>query len=1028
MNAGSRKSIKVGVLAANSGPGATGGAERFYDGLLGGLRSLGCDAELVWVPAEEPNFEAIVSNYSHCQQLDLDDYDVVISTKAPTYAIRHRRHVVYLVHTVRAFDDMFDDVFPSATEVHRRQRANLHALDHAALSAAKACFAIGYEVAERLRRWRGLDANVIHPPLGVTGLTCGPQGDYFFLPGRLHAWKRVHLVVQAVLSSALPLKLLIAGTGEEESALKQLAAGDPRVQFLGRVSDVELAQYYANCLAVPFTPQREDYGYVTLEAFASGKPVVTCTDSGEPTRFVRSGVNGWVVSPDVGEIRAALERLHTDRIEAARMGDNGNEWVKSMSWPVVAAQLVEAALQEEPAPQPKALKVTVVDMQPIDPPIGGGRLRLLGLYHALGEDIACTYIGSYDWPGELYRQHHLSSGLEEIDVPLSPEHHAAAGQLAASAGLPTVIDIAFSRFVHLSPEYLSVARQAIGAADVVVFSHPWAYQPLQAALLPHQTVVYDSQNVEGFLRGQLLDESIPAQADLLRHVVNDELQLCRRADLVLACSQDDLNRFNRVYRVPAERLRVVPNGVMAFAQPLPDLSAKLLLKAQTTQHPDRLVALFIGSAYGPNIDAAHFIADELAAALPDVLWVIAGGVGAHVSSKRENVHVTGPISDADRSRWLQVADIAVNPMFSGSGTNIKMFDFMGAGLPTVTTEVGARGIETGGRNAFSVVAPNTEAFIHAISDLLRPEARQVMGQAARLCVEEGYAWERISRHTGDLFRARHSLGRQPAPMFSVVVPTYERHSQLDELMTDLAAQVERDFEVVVVDQSRLPWVGARQHHGFHLTYCHTPVKGAVRARNTGASLAQGRILAFTDDDCRPSPDWLLNARKYFSDDSTVGLEGLIRSDHLDDPDWRPVTNLGFEGVGFMTANLMVRSGCLRWLGGFDLQFDHPHFREDTDFGWRLQRIGCVPYAPDVEVFHPAQPRATERESLEVRSRYFEKDALLCSKHPEAYEQLFYRESQFNTNPYFVANLCAGFAKYKKTMPLWLKEFLNKTKD
>jgi hypothetical protein len=45
-------------------------------------------------------------------------------------------------------------------------------------------------------------------------------------------------------------------------------------------------------------------------------------------------------------------------------------------------------------------QVTVLDMQPIDPPIGGGRLRLLGLYHGMGEYLPTTYIGSYDWPGE----------------------------------------------------------------------------------------------------------------------------------------------------------------------------------------------------------------------------------------------------------------------------------------------------------------------------------------------------------------------------------------------------------------------------------------------------------------------------------------------------------------------------------------------------------------------------------------------------------------------------------------------------
>ena len=63
-------------------------------------------------------------------------------------------------------------------------------------------------------------------------------------------------------------------------------------------------------------------------------------------------------------------------------------------------------------------------MQPIDPPLGGGRLRLLGLYHALGAQLPTTYVGTYDWPGESRRQHALSSTLQEIDVPLSDAHFA----------------------------------------------------------------------------------------------------------------------------------------------------------------------------------------------------------------------------------------------------------------------------------------------------------------------------------------------------------------------------------------------------------------------------------------------------------------------------------------------------------------------------------------------------------------------------------------------------------------------------
>ena len=89
-------------------------------------------------------------------------------------------------------------------------------------------------------------------------------------------------------------------------------------------------------------------------------------------------------------------------------------------------------------------------MQPIDPPIGGGRLRLLGLYHNLGANIDCTYVGTYDWPGENYRSHTRSQTLREIDVPLSNEHHDVAAELGGRAGGKVVIDLSQ---VELTPDF-----------------------------------------------------------------------------------------------------------------------------------------------------------------------------------------------------------------------------------------------------------------------------------------------------------------------------------------------------------------------------------------------------------------------------------------------------------------------------------------------------------------------------------------------------------------------------------------------
>lgn len=1015
--------LRVAILTAGPSTGAQGGAERFYGGLLTGFLGLGCAAELIAITADEPDFEHIIGNYAAARELDLSDYDLVVSTKVPTYAVWHPNHVLYLVHTVRVFDDMFADAFPLPSGVLFRQRATLHQVDFEAINGVKARFAIGHEVARRLFRWRGLGCEVLHPPLGFNEFRKGSQGDYFFLPGRLHQWKRVGMIIEAVRRSTLPLKFLIAGTGEAEGELKRLAAGDDRIRFLERISDDELVDLYAGALAVPFVPLHEDYGYVTLEAFASGKPVITCADSGEPCHFVRNLETGLVVAPNPQSLCEALEWLWSNRDHAARMGSNGALLVDSMSWRNTAAVLANAGMQQVRQGGIKKNKVAVLDMQPIDPPIGGGRLRLLGLYHNLGASTECRYVGTYDWPGERYRAHALSDTLYEIDVPLSDAHHAAAEIMAQRAGGKVVIDLAFSQQAGLSPEYVSTAREEIAKADVVIFSHPWVYPLVKDCLQPSQVVIYDSHNVEGFLRAQLLNECNPPEAELLRRVAQDEYDVGCRADWILACSHEDLLRFYRVYGFSPEKMRVVPNGVMAFNEALPTLGKRAAARQGLGIGDNSFVAIFIGSGYGPNVQAAEFIDKQLAPLLPKVTFVLAGGVGAGIRPSSKNVVCTGQLDDDGKYRWFHASDIAINPMMSGSGTNIKMFDFMAMSLPVVSTVVGARGIETAGREVLLIAEPTPQSFAVAIERLMENSVRRRVGQEGRQCVEDGYAWERISAQLGTFLEARKRLAGQPRPLFSVVVPTYERHDQLDGLIRCLQKQIERDFEVILVDQSAKPWGGTDKSYGFPLTYYHSPVKGAVRARNTGAMLAQGANIAFVDDDCLPAEDWLLNARPYFMDSAVVGVEGLIHSDHLDDPDWRPVTNVGFEGIGFMTANLMVRSSVFQHLGGFDLQFDRPHFREDTDFGWRMLEVGTVPYANDVRVFHPAQSRALERESASARAKFFQKDALLYQKHPERYRHLFFSESHFKNTSEFKNNLILGFEKNNIILPDWCREML-----
>jgi len=398
------------------------------------------------------------------------------------------------------------------------------------------------------------------------------------------------------------------------------------------------------------------------------------------------------------------------------------------------------------------LRIAILGTQPIDPPTDIRRRRLLGLYHSLGDGIQTRYIGSYHQPNEQLRDHHLTPTLEEIDVPLSAAHHLAAAQLAQQAG-EVVIDVAFPRQGHLSVEYLSVAREAVRWADVVVFSQPWVFPHLAENLPTEQLVVYDSHSVEGFLHAQRLDQARAVRADLLREAVQAEYSLGLRANLILTCSQDDLDLFARVYEWPADKMRVFPNGVMACHVTPAGPEERITAKRALDLSPDR-AAIFIGRDHIPDVQAASLIVCELAQRVPACDFVIAGDVGRCLPvNKPTNVRVTGPIVEDRKLAWLHASDLALNPVFFESGTNLQILDFLSAGLPVVTTQVGARGFDTNGLKPVVVVDADLDSLVKGLHGLVSDrDELQKRSLDARACVEEHYSWERISPQLGSWLR------------------------------------------------------------------------------------------------------------------------------------------------------------------------------------------------------------------------------------------------------------------------------------
>lgn len=144
-------------------------------------------------------------------------------------------------------------------------------------------------VRQRIKKYYNRDSVVVHPPVDTKRfkISDAPK-TYFLVGGRLVAYKRFDLVVEACNRTGIKLKVF--GTGPVLNDLKKMAR--PNVEFLGRVSDADLPALFANARAF-INPQEEDFGITPVESMAAGRPVIA---------FKRGGATETVVDGVTGEL------------------------------------------------------------------------------------------------------------------------------------------------------------------------------------------------------------------------------------------------------------------------------------------------------------------------------------------------------------------------------------------------------------------------------------------------------------------------------------------------------------------------------------------------------------------------------------------------------------------------------------------------------------------------------------------------------------------------------------------------------
>ena len=345
--------MKTVVICAVQAPFIVGGAEILVSELRANLDRRGFRVDVAnvpfkWYPTSELVRQGLAWRLLDVTESNGTPVDLVIPTKFPSYLVRHPRKVAWLFHQHREAYDLFGTEYCSMTDSpdDRRVREAIQTMDTTSLTECRSIFTISRNVANRLSRYNGLPATPLYPPPHHLGRYHNAGfGDFVFYAGRLDRLKRLNLAIDAMKRVSCGARLRIAGTGPLEAELRKQIEGlgvADRVELLGFVSPDDLVRLYAECRAALYVPLNEDYGYVTVEAFLSRKPVVTTTDAGGPLEFVTHEESGLVAEPTPESLAAMIDRLWGVSDASLRsMGEAGHARVKDITWDHVIDRLTE---------------------------------------------------------------------------------------------------------------------------------------------------------------------------------------------------------------------------------------------------------------------------------------------------------------------------------------------------------------------------------------------------------------------------------------------------------------------------------------------------------------------------------------------------------------------------------------------------------------------------------------------------------------------------------------------------------------
>lgn len=481
----------------------------------------------------------------------------------------------------------------------------------------------------------------------------------------------------------------------------------------GRVTDEEKVRIFNNA-SIALNPMESGSGsnIKALDYFSYSLPILS-------TSF---GMRGFDIKPNIHFIEGDLpsfpgllkKSLSKENLaQTIEIGEAGKLFAsKNYTWNAIIEKLLPVL--EEIKLEPVNYTLVLNDYNSFSG-VGGGATRTRGIYSAVNEISSVTFLCFSE--NETLTSNKFNDKTHVISIPKTIDHTNELNELNSIFHISSDDIIASNHCTKnaLLTKIYDILRRS---ARFIIVEHPYM-SPLPISY--RDRFIYSSQNDETKLKSSLLKWH-PKKDYLINLVTNVEKEAVEKSAATIAVSEDDAYSL-LIGKKTAGPMIVVRNGSQLPVSVSSDLNQDVLKRIQKRS------TVFLGSAHMPNVDAVNYLLKEVTPKCPDVQFHIVGSVCDSISVKpTKNVILWGMVDEETKCAVLKNCLFAINPVISGSGSNIKLADFFANGLYVVSTQFGLRGYPENIKKHISLAAPENFADIinklSPLDDIFSEEMRK----------------------------------------------------------------------------------------------------------------------------------------------------------------------------------------------------------------------------------------------------------------------------------------------------------------